>query len=398
MKTVELAEIQGLYGPITVPETLLQKIWMRRDFNIDKLITTDGKPLKIIRAGQWNLQEGPDFLNAEIEVAGSCLIGDIEIHFHLRDWNHHGHNTNPQFNNVVLHVVLFEPDPSEIPVSTADGRMIHTTVLLSLLVQDIETYATEDALLNLAKRDQLDLVSPMLEKPLPERRAILHRKGLLRWRQKMKFARQRIQHSGWAEACHQFFLEVLGYRRNRAPMFSIAVRYTLEQMSASDKPGSYYYQQQIQKWKLAGIRPYNHPMTRLEQYLNLLKKNSDWPGPLLGELGALPSQTNADLDSHAFRKQTRLPEIKKSIQENILRECLGGSRLDTLVCDALLPLVAAETGKDLMPYWFHWYGGDVPHSLTRYLKDTEVIDGRHHPVCNGCNQGALQIFIEDGLR
>ncbi len=48
MKTVELAEIQGLYGPITVPETLLQKIWMRRDFNIEKLTTIDGKPIKII--------------------------------------------------------------------------------------------------------------------------------------------------------------------------------------------------------------------------------------------------------------------------------------------------------------------------------------------------------------
>ena len=87
MKTVNLEEIQGLYGPITVPETLLQKIWMRRDFNLENLTTTDGKSIKIIRVGQWNLQEGPDFLNAEIEVAGSRLIGDIEIHFHSRDWN-----------------------------------------------------------------------------------------------------------------------------------------------------------------------------------------------------------------------------------------------------------------------------------------------------------------------
>lgn len=398
MKTVELAEIQGLYGPITVPETLLQKIWMRRDFNIEKLATTDGKPIKIIQTGQWNFNEGPDFLNAEIEVAGNRLIGDIEIHFHLRDWRHHGHNTNPQFDNVVLHVVLFESDPSEVPASTADGRTIHTTVLLPLLAQDIETYATEDALLTLAKRDQFDLASPMLEKTLPERRAILHSKGLLRWRQKIKFARQRVQRSGWAEACHQFFLEVLGYRRNRAPMFSIAVRFTLEQMSASDQPSSYYYQQQLQKWKLAGIRPFNHPKVRLEQYLSLLKKNGYWPEPLLEELGALPDPTNADQDTHAFRKQTRLPRIRKLIQEKLLGGCLGGSRLDTLVCDALLPLVAAKTGNDLMPYWFHWYGGDVPHSLAIYLKDIEVIDGRNHPVCNGCNQGALQIFVEDCLQ
>ncbi len=344
------------------------------------------------------MHEGPDFINAEIEVAGSRMIGDIEIHFYLRDWRHHGHNTNPRFNNVILHVVLFEPEPSEVPPRTAGGRTLHAIVLMPLLAQDIETYATEDALLTLAKRDQLDLVSPMLEKTLPQRRAILHRKGLLRWRQKMKFARQRLQRSGWSEACHQFFLEVLGYRRNRAPMFSIAVRFTLEQMSASDQPSSYYYKQQLKKWKLSGIRPFNHPKVRLEQYLGLLKKNDGWPGPLIEELGALPAPTSADLDTHAFRKQIRLPGIRKLIQEKLLGGCLGGSRLDTLVCDALLPLVAAETGKDLMPYWFHWYGGDVPDSLARYLKDTEVIDGRHHPVCNGCNQGALQIFVEDCLQ
>ena len=398
MKTVELEEIQGLYGPITVPETLLQKIWMRRDFNIEKLTTTDGKPLKIIRVGQWNLQEGPDFLNAEIEVADSRLVGDIEIHFHSRDWNNHGHNTNLQFNNVVLHVVLFEPSPAEVPALTAAGRTLHTIILLPLLIQDIETYATEDALLNLAKRDQFDLVSPMLEKPLPERRAILHRKGLLRWRQKFKFARQRVQRSGWAEACHQFFLEVLGYRRNRAPMFSIAVSFTLEQMTASDQPGIYYYQQQLQKWKLAGIRPFNHPKIRLEQYIGLLKKNAGWPGPLLEELGALPAATSADLDTYTFRKQTRLPGIKKLIQEKLLGGCLGGSRIDTMVCDAFLPLVAAETDRDLFPYWFHWYGGDMPDSLARFLKDSEVTDGRHFSACNGYNQGALQIFIEEDLR
>ena len=51
--------------------------------------------------------EGPDFLGAEIEIAGSTVLGDVEIHFRSSDWRAHGHHENPSFERVVLHVILF---------------------------------------------------------------------------------------------------------------------------------------------------------------------------------------------------------------------------------------------------------------------------------------------------
>ena len=38
-----VAEFQGLYGPFTVAEKVLQKIWLRRDFALPRARLTDGR-------------------------------------------------------------------------------------------------------------------------------------------------------------------------------------------------------------------------------------------------------------------------------------------------------------------------------------------------------------------
>jgi hypothetical protein len=49
-------------------EKLLQFIWQFQYFNKSGLATTDGIPLQIIIAGQYNMNQGPDFLNAKIKL------------------------------------------------------------------------------------------------------------------------------------------------------------------------------------------------------------------------------------------------------------------------------------------------------------------------------------------
>ena len=41
----EVAEFQGLYGPFHVSELVLQKIWLRSDFNRGKVVTQEGEPV-----------------------------------------------------------------------------------------------------------------------------------------------------------------------------------------------------------------------------------------------------------------------------------------------------------------------------------------------------------------
>src|SRR5688572_1170402 len=55
-----VAEIQGLYGAFSFAEKLLQKIWLRGDFNRAGAVLSDGRRLKIVHPGKWNLLGGPD--------------------------------------------------------------------------------------------------------------------------------------------------------------------------------------------------------------------------------------------------------------------------------------------------------------------------------------------------
>src|SRR4051812_35899862 len=88
----ELAEIQGLYGAFSFPEKLLQKIWLRGDFNRAAAVATDGRGLRVIHPGKWNLLGGPDFRGARIAFDGGPeCVGDLEVHLHAADWEAHHH-------------------------------------------------------------------------------------------------------------------------------------------------------------------------------------------------------------------------------------------------------------------------------------------------------------------
>lgn len=90
---------------LTPMECLLHYVWQHRLFPLGTLHTTDGAELEIIDTGQHNHDAGPDFFNAKIKVDGQLWVGNVEIHQRSSDWYRHHHDTDPHYNNVVLHVV-----------------------------------------------------------------------------------------------------------------------------------------------------------------------------------------------------------------------------------------------------------------------------------------------------
>jgi len=86
-------------------ERLLQYIWQFQYFNRHDLSTDDGAVLQIIHPGKYNTNQGPDFLEASIKIDGTILVGNIELHVKSADWNKHGHQTDNNYKNVILHVV-----------------------------------------------------------------------------------------------------------------------------------------------------------------------------------------------------------------------------------------------------------------------------------------------------
>lgn len=93
-------------------EILLQFIWYQQLFNAWQLVTTKGEEILVIDPGLWNRNQGPDFLHAKLMIGGQAWAGHVELHVHTSDWQLHGHHKDPNYNNVILHVV-WEHDEHE---------------------------------------------------------------------------------------------------------------------------------------------------------------------------------------------------------------------------------------------------------------------------------------------
>src|SRR4030095_2038076 len=106
-------------------ERLLQFIWQFQYFNKGELATLQGESLQIIFPGQYNTNQGPDFLEAKIKIGHTTWAGNIELHFKTSDWEKHNHHRDNNYNNVILHVVWEHDalDQNSIPVLELKDRI-----------------------------------------------------------------------------------------------------------------------------------------------------------------------------------------------------------------------------------------------------------------------------------
>jgi hypothetical protein len=110
------------------PELFLKRIWQQRLYSSTGLATTDGKPVLILSPGTPNTDVGPDFTDARIRIGNITFQGDVELHRTARDWRLHGHQNDPHYNRVILHVVLSDEHLGP-PALTAARRPLPLLVL-----------------------------------------------------------------------------------------------------------------------------------------------------------------------------------------------------------------------------------------------------------------------------
>lgn len=105
-------------------EKLLQFIWQYQIYNAIGLSTIQGEKIAIINPGKLNHHQGPDFTMARIRLHDQEWVGNIELHVHTSDWALHKHDDDPNFNNVILHVV-WQNDVSDhrLPVLELESRV-----------------------------------------------------------------------------------------------------------------------------------------------------------------------------------------------------------------------------------------------------------------------------------
>lgn len=106
-------------------EQLLQYVWQHRLWRTDDMTTNDGHRVRVLDPGLLNTDAGPDFFNAKVEMDGRVWVGNVEIHVRATDWHRHGHDKDPAYDSVIMHVVQFD----DAPVYRTDGERIPQLVL-----------------------------------------------------------------------------------------------------------------------------------------------------------------------------------------------------------------------------------------------------------------------------
>ncbi len=219
------------------PESRLQAAWVRLRPG-RRLHTVDGRAVTVLSPGTWNVEAGPDFRHARIELDGQALAGDIEIHCRAGDWLRHGHAGDPRYAGVVLHVVG-EDDTR--------GRAI----ALPHPIVEMDPVGNRYALTG-ARRypagDCRDLFSADDDDTL---RADFQAAGIERVQGKAAEMLQEMLAHGAVRALHRRLFDACGFKQNREPFRQLHDRYARlfpGGMPPGATPGHVL-------WGLAGLLP-----------------------------------------------------------------------------------------------------------------------------------------------
>jgi len=106
-------------------EDLLQFIWAEGLFETHALRTTDRRSIEVVHPGRIQRNSGPDLEDARIRIDGQLWAGTVEVHARSSEWNAHGHQFDPAYDSVVLHVV----HEHDAEVRTSCGRLLPTLEL-----------------------------------------------------------------------------------------------------------------------------------------------------------------------------------------------------------------------------------------------------------------------------
>ncbi len=197
-------------------EDLLHFVWQHQYFDKAGLVTTTGESINIINPGFAHRDAGPDFVQAKILIGDIEWHGHVELHVTSSDWQKHGHNSDPAYQNVVLHVVWDD----DIPLHYDDKVAIPTLELKHRIKPDLTRSSAA-----LVKNDskiacadsihQVDVltVTSMVERALMSRLELKSSElGLV----------LKTNNGDWEQAAYQWLMKHMGFKKNSEPMYRLA--------------------------------------------------------------------------------------------------------------------------------------------------------------------------------
>lgn len=367
-------------------ERFLQVIWNERHLQ-HNMQTEGGAAVRVISPGTWNLSAGPDFRGATMLVGEKLLTGDVEIHRYSSDWHRHGHDSDANYDSVILHAVWNADSPVQ-----KDG--MQTIVLSKYLQPDWEhlLWELEDACYPYAR--QVASGECSLRWALTDDacvRDLLRSSGLARFAAKASSMMRQSASIGVEQALYEAMFESLGYKNNRVQFRKLAQNAPLERLVGLDSEhkrrallfgmGGLLPDMTLEEvrpewrdevsglwdawwslgiqtperiaWNQAGMRPYNSPFRRLMAGVEMLQACNYAPAAWLRSLSRRCGTTKELLSCFSALNRADSPwRAYRDFGHTIkpAADLLGQSRLLDMVTNVLLPYLAAlselEDGPD----------------------------------------------------
>jgi hypothetical protein len=432
-------------GGFGYTERHLQCVWFDARWR-PPLTTIEGEPVAVLSPGRWNLEAGPDFLDAVLEIGRDRrrTAGDVEIHVHPGDWRQHGHAADARYASLAAHVTYFAPNgplPGIPPhvVRIALGEALRAQPSFSFDLVDLTAYPYSTLPAELPP-----CALRLAAWPRAERERLLVCAAHERLRLKAARIARRMAEAGPAQTFYEETLIALGYKHNRAGFLTLARRVPAAELAAAsggdalrayamllgvagllpgDLPGetdgetrafvravwdawwrmpSAWHERAHPpiEWHTAGLRPHNHPRRRLAAAAALF---ADSPR-LCDAILALPTGAPdwparaADLFDRAERFPYWPHRLALGAPPTARPVALAGAgRLAAVTANVLAPFLAAA-GRAAAGLAEHLPASD-DNALTR--ETANLLFGRdHNPALlrrGLLQQGLLQIFHDHCL-
>jgi hypothetical protein len=373
-------------------ERRVQCVWFDPQWRPPELATHDGERVEVENPGAWNLEDGPDFLGAALRIGPHRrrIEGDVEIHLRASDWTAHGHAADPRYARVRAHVTYA---PGVLPAAALPAGAVQIALRDALRARATFSFdAVDPTLYPYGSAGEPAPCATVLADWSPdEREAFLRAAGEERLRRRAAAFAFAARERGWRRVFYEECFAALGYKHNKVPFRRLAERVgpeALAEESGGDPDTAYalllgvagLLPRDVRKewdaetrrfvrrlwdawwrredawsaqvlpaggWRLAGVRPPNHPARRLMAAARLFAGGA----PLLDELRELAARDPAGFPRRAL---ARLDAGEPTYWDRRLSwsgpaapaaaALIGPSRGAALLVNVVVPILAAAGG------------------------------------------------------
>jgi hypothetical protein len=199
-------------------EDFYHYVWQHQYFDKANLRTAEGEEIQVLKPGHRNADAGPDFLNARLRLGDVEWNGAVEIHLRASDWARHNHQTDPKYDQVILHVVgQHDADVARTNGSPIPALALQMRVAPALLAR-YQALIEAPAVAPLPCAPLLELV-PEITCTMMVERALMERVE-----RKADDVLALHQHLGqdWEATAYHALMAAFGFQKNSEPLARLA--------------------------------------------------------------------------------------------------------------------------------------------------------------------------------